>query len=128
MNTFGAGDTFEHLALETTHFALDTAQCVLEVNTYVPEMNALKIRVKLQLYLHTASYQQLPNGTYVKLTFDNRRYPTGEIQKVCRCTMASSVALNWSSRPSKYRIAGKFHCAKFSWIEPHPQKFNPRSF
>ena len=48
-------------------------------------------------HTHTASYQWLPNKTYVKLISENGRYHAAEIQKVSRCTTMSSIALNWSS-------------------------------
>ena len=49
-----------------------------------------------QLASHVpACYQQLPNRTYVEFTFENGHYPVAEIQKVTRCTTASSVTLNW---------------------------------
>ena len=43
-------------------------------------------------HTHTASYQQLPNRTYVELTSENVRFDAGEIRKLCRCTTASFKA------------------------------------
>ena len=61
--------------------------------------------------VHTASYQGLPSRIYVNMIvlatavtatyLRNGRYHVEETQKVPRCTTASSVALKWSSRPSK---------------------------
>ena len=45
-------------------------------------------------HTHTASYQRLPNRTYmyVKLTSENVRFYAGEIRKLCRCTTVSFKA------------------------------------
>ena len=55
-----------------------------------------------------SSYQGLSSRIYVEMIaivpntyLQKRRYHIEEIQKVSRCTTTPSVALNWSSRPSK---------------------------
>ena len=61
-------------------------------------------------HTHTASYQRLPSSIYVEIIalvtatyLQNGHYHIERIQKVSRLTTVSSVALNWSSRPSKER-------------------------
>ena len=49
----------------------------------------------------TASYELLPNKTCLELTSENGDYHAAEIQKASSRTIVSSVALNWSSSPSK---------------------------
>ena len=43
-------------------------------------------------HTHTASYQQLPDRTYVELTSENVRFHAGEIRKLCQCIAASFKA------------------------------------
>ena len=44
---------------------------------------------EFQAHTHTASYQRLPNKTYVELSFENVHFHTGEIWKLCRWIMTS---------------------------------------
>ena len=89
MNTFGTGDnTFR---AEDEHFSAG-GKCAENACSNFS-------------HTHTATcsymYQQLPNKTYVKLTFEDGHYSAAEINKVSRYTTTSSVTVNWSSRPSE---------------------------
>ena len=50
------------------------------MNTLVLEMITLKTHVWSTKHTHTASYQQLPNRTYVELTSENKHYHAVAIQ------------------------------------------------
>ena len=64
---------------------------LVETNSLVLETNTLKTRIRISV-THTASYQRLPNRTYIELTSENVRFHAGEIRKLCRCTTASFKA------------------------------------
>ena len=83
---FCSGD--EHFWRWTnTHFML------VKTNTSVLETNTLKTLVRISVtHKHTASYQRLPNRTYVELTSENVHFHAGKIRKLCRCTKASFKA------------------------------------
>ena len=94
--------------------AMTNAFCA-GMNTLALETNMLKMGVRgsathTQTHTHTASYhtQRLSNKIHVEMTaivtptyFRNGRYHVEEIQKVSKCKIAPSVALDWSSRQSK---------------------------
>ena len=79
---------------------------MLDMNTLVLDMNALKGTFKLQP--HTASYRQLSSKTYmyVELTFEKLRYPTAEIQKISTYTTAASVALHYIGLQGDSKLGG----------------------
>ena len=64
---------------------------LVETNTLVLETNTVKMHVQISV-THTASYQQLPNKSYIELTSENVRFHTGEIRKLCRYITASFKA------------------------------------
>ena len=70
-----------------THFSLGY-DITLQTNEFIARNKCV--------FTHTAIYQWLPNRTW------NGHYHTTEIQKLSRCIAMSSIALNWSSRPSKW--------------------------
>ena len=82
------------LALETNVFHAG-------MNTLVLETNMLKMSVSNFRHTHTASYQQLPNRTYVEMVASHScslpktggSYHAAESQMLTRCTTVSSVAL-----------------------------------
>ena len=91
-NTFGTGDNLfrtgdEHFNAGDEHFNAGDERVENACSNFC--------------HIHIARYQQLPSKIYVDLIFENGCYPALEIQKVSSCTAVSSVALNWSSRPSK---------------------------
>ena len=101
-----------HFVLGQTLLALRINSFELEMNTLVLEKIAFKMRIPSRSEVQTKANfkQRIPSRIYVEIIaivtttcLSNGHYHVEEIQRVCRRTTMSSVALNWSSRSSKYR-------------------------
>ena len=107
-NTFGAGD--ERVSRwRRARFALETNKLKTYVRT--PATHTQLATSDFQTnssYTRTASYQRLPNRTFVEM-IASHNYTHLQTQalsrcgdpKVSRCTKASSVVLRWSSTSNK---------------------------